>query len=263
MQSDTHSLSFASDSLPWQRSLRWERVQLDARRIALGVLLGAFLTTIELAGFGIGMRWQIAREVRHPPAAPVQVELVDEQVLPMPPEPDVPTKIVSPRAPTTPRRRTQVNAPPVSVETPQTPMLQLFDRDGSVRLPESPAHGEGEVAFGAHSPGPPNPFARRNPVPYAPTYFERAWVPGDESLGAELIRRTTFSHTWRTPWGTQIGCAVSLVLAVIGGCGWGYAPTATIDELKAIHADPPLLNGALTTETPTSSEEPSATPDGP
>jgi len=246
LQSDAHSLSFASDRLPWQRSLRWERATLDARRIAFGVLLGAFLTTIELVGFGIGMRGQIAREVRHAPPTPVQVELMDEPLLPIPPEPEVPAKLLQPRIPTAVPGRSRPSVPPAIIETPPSPVLQLFDRDGNVRLPESPVQNGGEVAFGAHPRGSPYPFARRNLVPYAPTYFDRAWVPGDESLGGELIRRTTFSHTWRTPWGTQISCAVSLVLAVIGGCGWGHAPTATIDELRAMRADPPMPADAQT-----------------
>jgi hypothetical protein len=259
LQSDTHSLSFASDRLPWQRSLRWERPSLDVRRIALGVLLGALATLLELVGFGVGMQWQIAREVRHAPVSPVQVTLVEEQVLPMPPEPEAPAKVARPpMQAVVPQRTSRPRVSSVPIETPQTSVpLQLFDPDGHLRLPESAPPAEGEVAFGAHPTQPAHAFARRNPLPYAPTYFEGAWVPGNESLGREVVRRTTFSHTWRTPWGTQIGCAVSL-LALAGGCGWGSAPTATIEELKAMRVDPPMP------EQPAASpDEPAATPDGP
>jgi hypothetical protein len=72
-------------------------------------------------------------------------------------------------------------------------------------------------------------------------------------------------RTWRTPWGTQISCAVLLV-PVIGGCGWGYAPTATIEELKAMRVELPMpkqpANEPDTTQAPALPEEPAA-PSGP
>ena len=257
MQSDTQSLSFASDRLPWQRSLRWERPALDVRRIGLGVVLGVLATLIELVGFGVGMQWQIAREVRSAPPTRVEVSLVEEQLLPVLPEPEPPPNVrAQPQARLT-QRPSRPAASSVHIDTPQTPALLLFDPDGRVRLPESTAPNDAEVAFGAHAPPPAHAFSRKNPLPYAPTYFERTWVPGNESLGRELVRRTTFSHVWRTPWGTQIGCSVSL-LAAAGGCGWGFAPTATIDELKAMRADPPI-----SPQDATSSDEPAATPDQP
>lgn len=119
--------------------------------------------------------------------------------------------------------------------------LRLFDVDGRVRLPGSTP---GDVSAVSAFPAGPlavhdgDPFARRNPVPYEPTRFESVWAPRDETLGGELLRKITPERTFLTPWGTQITCAWLLVL---GGCSWGYAPTATIEELQRMRADPPML----------------------
>ena len=61
-----------------------------------------------------------------------------------------------------------------------------------------------------------------------------------ESLGAELVRKTTYTHTWHTRSGTRIQCMTSLVMAGLGICGWGVEPRATAEELRAMRADPPM-----------------------
>lgn len=62
-----------------------------------------------------------------------------------------------------------------------------------------------------------------------------------ETLGGEVIRKTTLTGTWRTPWGTVVECKASLILIGIGVCTWGPAPQMTVEEMKAMHADPPPL----------------------
>jgi hypothetical protein len=61
-----------------------------------------------------------------------------------------------------------------------------------------------------------------------------------ESLADEIVRRTTYARTWTTRSGTRIECATSLLMAGLGVCGWGVAPRATAEELRAMRADPPL-----------------------
>jgi hypothetical protein len=242
-------LSFATDRLPWQRSLRWTRPALDKRRIAWAILIGIALTAIELIGFGIGMRGQIAKELRPAPAEVLQVFLIPderEEIPTAPPEPEPPARIV--RRTSGKSRNVAVlppkpvsSAPALDAANPQTPVLELYSPDGELRLPDNATSLEREeVGFNAHAPASGDPFARRNPVPYEPTRFESVWAPSRETLGQELIRKSFVTHTWLTPWGTQVTCSASFILGMLGGCTWGYAPTATIEELKAMRADPPM-----------------------
>jgi hypothetical protein len=107
----------------------------------------------------------------------------------------------------------------------------LVDHDGRARLPD----GSALVApkDGARM------FRHDSAVPYAQTRYEQAFVPRDEDLAHEFIRRTTVKHTWHTPWGSQITCAASMTIVLLGGCGWGLAPRATAEELQRMRADPP------------------------
>ena len=248
LSDDPQELSFATDRLPWQRSLRWTRPAPDKRRIAWGILLGIIVTAIELIGFGLGMQRQIAKETLRAPTEAVQVTLIPEtESVPEPPQIEPPAK--PERSATTQRRHVVAQrssraprAPINVVSTPEAPTLRLYDPDGRVRLPEdvTPRTDE-EIGFSQHAFATAgDPFARRNPVPYEPTRFESVWAPSRETLGQEIVRNTTWTRTWRTPWGTEIGCSVSFLM-LLGGCGWGFAPTATIEELKAMRADPPML----------------------
>lgn len=244
---DPKHLSFATDGLPWQRSLRWTRPAIGARRIALGVLLGIVLTAIELIAFGVGMHRQIATQTPPRPADVTRVLLIDDIASEFPtiPEPEPPPRRASARTTATMRpvvSRSAVRSVAPLATNAETPTLRLYDSDGHLRLTEDSAPRAGaEIGFSAHAPAPGDPFARRNPVPYEPTRFESVWAArSGETLGDELIRKTTFTKTWRTPWGSEVSCSVSLVLGMIGGCGWGHAPTAPIEELQAMRADPPM-----------------------
>ena len=245
MFDDPKHLSFATDRLPWQRSLRWTRPAIDARRVALGILLGIVLTAIELIAFGIGMHRQIANQTPARPPDVVLVQLIDDTAFEFPaiPEPEPPIRAASRAMPHVRPVTVPFVSPPApsNATSSETPALRLYDPDGHLRLPESIAPGIGaETGFSAPSRAPGDAFARRNPVPYEPTRFESVWTPSGETRGGELIRKTTFTKTWRTPWGSEVSCSVSLVLGMIGGCGWGHAPTAPIEELQAMRADPPM-----------------------
>jgi len=117
------------------------------------------------------------------------------------------------------------------VDAPAASPPLLVERDGRALLPD----GSAVVApkDGARM------FRHDSAVPYAQTRFEQAFVPRDEDLAHEFIRRTTVKHTWRTPWGSQITCAASMTIVLLGGCGWGLAPRATAEELQRMRADPP------------------------
>jgi hypothetical protein len=139
-------LRFARDREPWQRSLRWTRPPRNRWLVLLGLLLAIALTVIELVGFGLGMRDQIAREVRPPRPRTVEVVLIEPPPeLPVPPEPEPP-----PFAPRT--QKVRVESPKVNLSPPPQPAEedtdamrarigdtgasapQLFNSDGSIKL---------------------------------------------------------------------------------------------------------------------------------
>ena len=105
-------LRFATDRLPWQRSLRWTKPPRDRRLILLGLFFAVVLTLLELVGFGIGMRRQIAREAPKPTPQNIEVVLIEPpQALPIPPEPEPP--------PFQPKQtRVRVEAPKVKLPPP-------------------------------------------------------------------------------------------------------------------------------------------------
>ena len=195
-------LRFLRDREPWQRSLRWTRPPRNRWLVLLGLFLAIALTVIELVGFGLGMREQIAREVRPPRPRTVEVVLIEPPPqLPMPPEPEPP-----PFAPRTPKVR--VEAPKVELPPPPqpaeedtdamrarigdsgAPAPQLFNPDGSIKL----------TAPTVAPPKPVNPqeaakqrwadIEKRgeNPLDCKRTRFAKAFKR-DESVGDEVSRK--------------------------------------------------------------------------
>ena len=216
----------------------------DRRAVAFGIALALLLTAIELGLFDVEMRREAAR-IGHAPADRVlHVDLIEEErpvepsvVEPAPAAPLVPPVEHRPRA-----RVVHRAAPrePVPVSVPSNEKPRLFGLDGHVLLPEQTAASGDAGAFPEHVEH-GDAFARTNPVPYAPTRFEKYFPDVRESLGGEIMRKTTLSYSWITPWGTQWTCKTNLLLLGMGGCGWGPAPRLTAEELKAIRApDLPL-----------------------
>lgn len=134
------------------------------------------------------------------------------------------------------RERAAASAPPDSIESPTAP--RFYDRDGQVRLPEAGA-APVETPFPQRPivPAEGNPFVHRNPLPYEPTRFDRYFPDVRETLGDELVRKATVKRGGRLPGGLYVECTWVLFF---GGCAWGHPPTATIEELKAMRADPPM-----------------------
>lgn len=137
------------------------------------------------------------------------------------------------RAPESAREAMSEAADPAAPATPQ-----FYDKGGQVRLPEvNTAGGEAPFPDLPIIPTEGNPFVHKNSVPYEPTRFDKYFPDVRETLGGELVRKAIVQRTARTPWGTQITCTIVLFF---GGCTWGHVPRATIEELKAMRADPPM-----------------------
>lgn len=197
-------LRFATDRLPWQRSLRWMRPPRDRRLLLLGLLFAILLTVVELVGFGLGMQRQIAKEVRPPLPRVVQVVLIEPMPeLPIPPEPEPPEFVPRPS-------KVRVEAPKVALPPAPVPAEEdseamrarigesgaaaprLFNPDGSIRL------GEPAIAPPKNEPANPQEAAKArwaeieergdNPLDCKRTRFAQAFKR-DESVGDEVSRK--------------------------------------------------------------------------
>lgn len=236
------------------RSAAITRPHIDAeiaRRSRIALVVSLLLNIVFVIVLDWGTRPHDAQIVARDRGDALQVRLIEPGIetppleVPVSPPPPV-TRHDAPRSRTRRVPEPRVPAPPPHAdertqEGAAATELRLFDANGRVHLPGS---APGDLSAVPPFPLSPlavhdgDPFARRNPVPYEPTRFESVWAPRDETLGGELLRKITLERTFLTPWGTQITCAWLLVL---GGCSWGYAPTATIEELQQMRADPPML----------------------
>jgi hypothetical protein len=240
---DIAELTLADGPRRWQRSLRWQKPARDWRRLLPGLLVGFLCTALPIAMFDAGMRTELRRLRALAPDLPIVVELLSEPE----PRPSLPVETPAAEPPTTRMAPRDRPAHPVEVPSPQavtgtqewvapqSAPLQLFGQDGAIRLPES-ASSE-RKSFGVPDG---KPLVHEDPLPYEATRFDRMAPSVRESLADEIVRRTTYARTWTTRSGTRIRCATSLLMAGLGVCGWGVAPRATAEELRAMRADPPL-----------------------
>lgn len=231
----------------------------DRLRRYLATFLALLLNLTFLVALDRVMR-PLARERAHwPRATPddvLQVRLIEPS--PPSPSPQAPEPAREPAAPERPRphasARTEPRAlpPPVaagpvreqaaarapsdSAESRALP--QFYGRDGQVRIPEAGVEPV-EMPFPQLPivPAEGNPFVHRNPLPYEPTRFDRYFPDVRETLGGELVRKATVKRGGRLPGGLYVECTWVLFF---GGCAWGHPPTAPIEELKAMRADPPM-----------------------
>ena len=135
-------------------------------------------------------------EEERPVAPPVVVETPPLLRRPAPVEHRTRERVVRRSAP-----REALPAPAPSNEKPR-----LFGLDGHLLLPDEHAETgtqDARASRGVHG----DAFARANPVPYEPTRFDAYFPDVRESLGGEIMRKTTLTYTWLTPWGTQWTCA--------------------------------------------------------
>lgn len=180
----------------------------------------------------------------------------------------VPAAIATPALPAAASARTAMPAAPAAVAPPASALAPpaavgggpalpgWVERDGSVRLPDAVAAPRTFSNRPLREADAPNPLVHRDVLPYTPTRLEGVWAPRDETLGGEVLRRGTAEGKVNLPQGYQVRCVWMLI---IGGCGWGKAPQASIDELKAMRADPPMPRSLV--ERSTAGPAAAATPD--
>lgn len=229
------------------------------RGLALAATL--LLNVAFLAGLALLMRPGVPEPVSIVAREPhdiIQVRLIEApSSVPPPAMAEIPLRAGVPSAPpafpTSPPRvraargpsRSDATSPAAAVASvpSDVPTPQFFDIDGRVRLPEAVADST-EKPFPQRPPVPAegNPLVHREALPYEPTRFDKHFPPVRETLGGELVRKATVERTVRTAGGMQITCAWVLFF---GGCGWGYAPVAPIEELKAMRVELPPLKPSV------------------
>ena len=201
------SLRLASDGLPWQRSLRWEKPTRNRRVFWLGFVLAFFVTVLELGGFALGMRSYHGVHVRHATPQVITVQLIEppSEVAPAPPEPEPEMRTRPSRVAIAPPQVKQTSPPPRPEEDSDAmrarigsgasaPALKLFNADGSVRI------GNGDAPIKAPTDNKPKTereaAARRwaqiekrgNPLDCKKTRFAQNFAP-DESVGSGIARK--------------------------------------------------------------------------
>ncbi len=193
-------LRLATDRLPWQRSLRWTKPPRDRRLILLGLLFAILLTVVELVGFGVGMREQLARETPAPKPHTVEVVLIEPPpVLPIPPEPEPPPfapkqtkvrvespKVALPPPPQAAEEDSDAMRARMGTSAPGGGAPQLFNPDGSIHLapatvPVKPLNQQeaGKQRWAEMEKRGDNPLDCKR------TRFAHAFKP-DQSLGDEV-----------------------------------------------------------------------------
>lgn len=101
----------------------------------------------------------------------------------------------------------------------QGPPLELYNRNGAVRLPPPSS----APLPGYRTPELPSShiYSGKSPITYKPTRFNNAWAPLNQTLGDKVIEKaidkTTLRKTVRLPGGAKLDCEVSPLLALAGG----------------------------------------------
>ena len=127
------------------------------------------------------------------------------------------------------------NAVPAKVESIDS-VSAIFDQRGRVILPAAVTDDPAVFGSRKHAPFTPNPMAHQSPLPYKATPFDRYWKPDGETLLGEWVRKASKEASYDTKYGTRVTCKAFLFLMA---CGWGPTPRVSIEELKAMRADPP------------------------
>lgn len=212
---------------------------VPARDVTRRLTAGAWLFTLLLHAWLLfalreGMR---PRALDGRDGAPIQVELIP---VPIPPPAVVPlvveplprrttAPIIHLVTPTTAQRNTNKQesaAKPSNTATPavaiDTPTMHFYNPDSSANIPKDLlAQVERSMPkpnFTAKEFVLPEFMQHKNPLHYLATDFEPTWVPINENLLAEFVRRNlTREVTFKTPWGGTIRCTWVFVMGACAG----------------------------------------------
>lgn len=157
-----------------------------------------------------------------------------------------------------------------TLEGVKGPPLDLYGRDGEVRLPPDSLKKAGPApAYSAPEIKGSQIYSGKSPIPYKPTRFDKDWAPVNESLGAKTVGRavdkavekTTVKKTIHLPGGIKIHCAVAPLLLMAAGCRGDTPPPPpkNDNDIRLSMPPPETLTGKkVVLPKSASSAEPSA-----
>ena len=164
----------------------------------------------------------------------VQVLMIEPtSELPAPPPLVPPPPLPGQPAPPPPRRLHYVapakGAIQATLEGVKGPPLELYDRNGQIRVPPRAAQKPAPApAYSAPGIKGSQIYSGKSPIPYSPTRFNKDWAPSNQSLGAKAaakvgevfdkaVEKTTLKKTVKVG-GAKIHCAISPLLLFAAGC---------------------------------------------
>jgi hypothetical protein len=220
---------------PWQpRSLRPPARDSLPRRLRIGLLAAIVLSHL----LGALLLLALVDRNRAPPVQDaILVDFVDAVPSPPPPLPNETITIRMPTPPATPRQapapspRVSSEVPMRAVEAPPPLQLQLYNPDGSLRVPADMLE-QLDRKFGdkrqfsyqiPHMDDAKKFFDRPPALVYEETRFDKYWKPDQDALTeilSKAVEATTREVKIKVP-GTDasyVVCKVS-ILALGGGCG--------------------------------------------
>jgi hypothetical protein len=220
---------------PWQpRSLRPPVRDSLPRRLRIGLLAAIVLSHL----LGALLLLALVERNRAPPVEDaILVDFVDAVPAPPPPVPNETLTIRMPMPPATPRQapaprpRVRSEVPMRAVEAPPPLQLQLYNPDGSLRVPADMLE-QLDRKFGdkrqfsyqiPHMDDAKKFFDRPPALVYEETRFDKYWKPDQDALTeilSKAVEATTREVKIKVP-GTDasyVVCKVS-ILALGGGCG--------------------------------------------
>jgi hypothetical protein len=231
----TEELLAGLSTAPWQpRSLRPPVRDSLPRRLRIGLLAAIVLSHL----LGALLLLALVDRNRAPPVQDaILVDFVDAVPSPPPPLPNetitirMPTPPATPRQAPAPRPRVRSEVPMRAVEAPPPLQLQLYNPDGSLRVPADMLE-QLDRKFGdkrqfsyqiPHMDDAKKFFDRPPALVYEETRFDKYWKPDQDALTeilSKAVEATTREVKIKVP-GTDasyVVCKVS-ILALGGGCG--------------------------------------------
>jgi len=194
---------FASDELPWQRSLRWTEGPQDRRAVLLGISFACLVLLLQLVGGAAVLRRQ---GLIAPVAQALDVRWLDasSQAYPVPPDPEPPpppdrhVTRAHRTAPAGLKLAPSISSPPSDASSESAAaasapdQLQLFDADGSIHLVNKRSGTDSSERIGNPQERAKARWAaiadRGNPLDCHKTRFAEAFAP-DEDSGDQVARK--------------------------------------------------------------------------
>lgn len=246
---ESHGAGFAVLDAPTRQllhDLRWRRSPRDSWLTILGIVVAIVFHVLLFILARLAM--QPHAESWAPPyiidTKPLEVRLLDREprpatasvppppALPVEPAKAVPTKAVPPKVvreisqnPLPPPPKTAATEPPAPgamTATVAPAHADVYDKQGSVKLPPAPPSTAPAPNYVQQMPkGDDKVMSHKSPLSYKETRFDKDWVPVRENIVQAGVRNVvqaiTVNQTIDVGSGARVDCSFMIVFASCGG----------------------------------------------